>query len=92
VGGLVLHTIGIVLMLYHVMQPPWGKLSKRAPGVWHLMLLAYVCFLLAVVVVLLIGAGTSAGDEVAGSGGLILILGWYSLGPDCPPAEGTLER
>lgn len=75
VVGLVLHTAGTVLMLFMVIKPLWGKWSEWTPGVWHLML-AYVWFMLAVVVAPLVVAGGVVGAEVAGSGGPILIFGW----------------
>lgn len=75
VVGLVLHTAGTVLMLFMAIKPLWGKWSEWTPGVWHLVL-AYVWFLLAVVVAPLVVAGGVVGAEVAGSGGPILIFGW----------------
>ena len=73
--GLVLHTIGTVLMLFILIKPLWGKWPEWTSGVWHLIL-AYVWFLLAVVVAPLVVAGGVVGAEVAGSGGPILIFGW----------------
>jgi hypothetical protein len=75
VVGLVLHTIGTVLLLYNMLAPLWRKRAEWVPGTWHITL-AYVWFLLAVVVAPLVVAGGAAGAEVAGSGGPILIFGW----------------
>jgi hypothetical protein len=75
VSGLVLHTIGTLLMLYNLIKPVWRKGQGRTAGLWHLAL-AYIWFLLAVVVAPLVVAGGEVGAEVAGSGGPILIFGW----------------
>jgi len=75
VGGLVLHTVGILLMLFNLARPLRGDRQVWTPGVLHLAG-AYVWFLLAVVVAPLVVAGGGAGAEVAGSGGPILIFGW----------------
>lgn len=75
VYGLVFHTIGTLIMLFNVFKPLWSKRREWASGVWHLVL-AYVWFLLAVVVAPLVVAGGGFGAEVAGSGGPILIFGW----------------
>lgn len=75
VVGLVLHTAGTILMLFALIKPLWGKWPEWTLGVWHLML-AYLWFLLAVVVAPLVVAGGVVGAEVAGSGGPILIFGW----------------
>ncbi|MGE5251325.1 MAG: NnrS family protein [Bacteroidota bacterium] len=85
VYGLVLHTLGTLLMLISVFAPLVRKRGKWTNGVWHLVL-AYVWFLLAVVVAPLVVAGGKVGAEVAGSGGPILIFGWilqagYALFP-----------
>lgn len=75
VYGLVMHTLGTLAMLFSVFQPLWRKRREWTSGIWHLVL-AYVWFLLAVVVAPLVVAGGGFGAEVAGSGGPILIFGW----------------
>lgn len=75
VYGLVMHSIGTLIMLFNVFKPLWGKRKEWTSGILHLAL-AYVWFLLAVVVAPLVVAGGGFGAEVAGSGGPILIFGW----------------
>jgi hypothetical protein len=75
VTGLVLHTIGTLLMLVNMTIPLWRKGKEWTAGIWHLAV-AYVWFILAVVVAPLVVAGGAVGAEVAGSGGPILIFGW----------------
>lgn len=75
VYGLVFHTIGTLLLLLNMTIPLWRRREQWTAGIWHIAL-AYVWFILAVVVAPLVVAGGAVGDEVAGSGGPILIFGW----------------
>ena len=87
VVGLVLHTLGSILLLVIVIKPLLGDRRVWTPGMLHL-LTSYVWFFIPVVVAPLIVA--SATDfpvqEVSSSGGPILIFGWilqfgYALVP-----------
>jgi cytochrome c oxidase cbb3-type subunit I len=85
--GLVLHTLGSVLLLVIAIKPLLGDRGAWTPGVWHL-LTSYVWFFLPVVVAPMIVARASnfPVQEISGSGGPILIFGWivqfgYALVP-----------
>ena len=87
VVGLILHTLGSILLLVIVIKPLLGDRRAWTPGMLHL-LTSYVWFFIPVVVAPLIVA--SATDfpvqEISGSGGPILIFGWilqfgYALVP-----------
>jgi cytochrome c oxidase cbb3-type subunit I len=87
VVGLVLHTLGSILMLVVVIKPLIGDRSAWTPGMLHL-LTSYVWFFLPVVVAPMIVARAAdfPVQEVSGSGGPILIFGWivqfgYALVP-----------
>lgn len=87
VVGLILHTLGSILLLIIVIIPLLGDRRVWTPGMLHL-LTSYVWFFIPVVVAPMIVA--SATDfpvqEVSSSGGPILIFGWilqfgYALVP-----------
>ncbi|NOH04887.1 MAG: hypothetical protein HND47_24425 [Chloroflexi bacterium] len=85
--GLVLHTLGSILLLVIVIKPLLGDRAAWTPGVWHLIT-SYVWFFLPVVVAPLIVARATdfPVQEISGSGGPILIFGWivqfgYALVP-----------
>ncbi|RJP51174.1 MAG: hypothetical protein C4557_08390 [Anaerolineaceae bacterium] len=85
--GLVLHTLGSILLLVIVIKPLVGDRAAWTPGVWHLIT-SYVWFFLPVVVAPLIVARATdfPVQEISGSGGPILIFGWilqfgYALAP-----------
>lgn len=87
VVGLILHTLGSILLLVVVIKPLIGGRTAWTPGVWHL-LTSYVWFFLPVVVAPLIVARATdfPVQEISGSGGPILIFGWilqfgYALVP-----------
>ncbi|MDL1910489.1 hypothetical protein FBQ81_07315 [Chloroflexi bacterium CFX6] len=87
VVGLILHTLGSVLLLVIAIKPLLGERGAWTPGVWHLFT-SYVWFFLPVVVAPLIVARASnfPVQEISGSGGPILIFGWivqfgYALVP-----------
>lgn len=87
VVGLILHTLGSILLLVVVIKPLIGDRTAWTPGVWHL-LTSYVWFFLPVVVAPLIVARAAdfPVQEISGSGGPILIFGWilqfgYALVP-----------
>ena len=90
VVGLILHTLGSILMLVIVIKPLLPLLGDRrawTPGMWHL-LTSYIWFFIPVVVAPLIVARTTdfPVQEISGSGGPILIFGWivqfgYALVP-----------
>jgi hypothetical protein len=87
VGGLVLHTLGTILLLVIVIKPLLGDRQAWTPGMLHL-LTSYIWFFLPVVVAPLIVARATdfPVQEVSGSGGPILIFGWilqfgYALAP-----------
>lgn len=88
VVGLILHTLGSILLLIIVIKPLLGDRRVWTPGMLHL-LTSYVWFFIPVVVAPMIVA--SATDfpvqEVSSSGGPILIFGWilqfgYALVPN----------
>lgn len=85
--GLILHTLGSMLLLVIVIKPLLGDRRAWTPGTLH-MLTAYVWFFLPVVVAPMIVARATdfPVEEVAGSGGPILVFGWilqfgYALVP-----------
>ncbi len=87
VVGLILHTLGSILLLVIVVKPLLGDRRAWTPGIWHL-LTSYVWFFLPVVVAPLIVARATdfPVQEISGSGGPILIFGWivqfgYALMP-----------
>ncbi|MEW5938631.1 MAG: hypothetical protein AB1750_03120 [Chloroflexota bacterium] len=87
VVGLILHTLGSVLLLVIVTKPLLGDRRAWTPGVWHL-LTSYIWFFIPVVVAPLIVARATdfPVQEISGSGGPILIFGWilqygYALVP-----------
>jgi cytochrome c oxidase cbb3-type subunit I len=87
VVGLVLHTLGSILMLVVVIKPLIGDRSAWTPGMLHLFT-SYVWYFLPVVVAPMIVARAAdfPVQEVSGSGGPILIFGWivqfgYALVP-----------
>lgn len=87
VVGLVLHTLGSILLLVIVIKPLLGDRRAWTPGMWHL-LTSYVWFFLPVVVAPLIVARATdfPVQEISGNGGPILIFGWivqfgYALVP-----------
>ncbi len=87
VVGLILHTLGSILLLVIVIKPLLGDRRAWTPGVWHLVT-SYVWFFLPVVVAPLIVARATdfPVQEISGSGGPILIFGWilqfgYALVP-----------
>ncbi len=77
VVGLILHTLGSILMLVIVIKPLLGDRRAWTPGIWHL-LTSYVWFFIPVVVAPLIVARATdfPVQEISGSGGPILIFGW----------------
>ena len=101
VVGLVLHTVGSLLLLVGIFWPIRQKWRSWSTGTWH-VLIAYVWFFLAVVVAPLVVVQMSVGNEVAGNGGPILIFGWIlqfsyavipfllrkTLQPDLPQSMG----
>lgn len=87
VVGLILHTLGSILLLIVVIKPLTGDRSAWTPGMLHL-LTSYVWFFLPVVVapMIVVHATDFPVQEVSGSGGPILIFGWivqfgYALVP-----------
>lgn len=87
VVGLILHTLGSILLLIVVIKPLTGDRSVWTPGMLHL-LTSYIWFFLPVVVAPMIVARATdfPVQEVSGSGGPILIFGWivqfgYALVP-----------
>jgi hypothetical protein len=87
VAGLVLHTLGSILLLVIAVKPLLGDRRAWSPGMLHLIT-SYIWFFLPVVVAPLIVARATdfPVQEVAGSGGPILIFGWmlqfgYALVP-----------
>ena len=87
VVGLILHTLGSILLLVIVVKPLLGDRRAWTPGVWHL-LTSYVWFFIPVVVAPLIVARATdfPVQEISGNGGPILIFGWilqfgYALVP-----------
>lgn len=87
VVGLILHTLGSILLLVIVVKPLFGDRRAWTPGMWHL-LTSYIWFFLPVVVAPLIVARATdfPVQEISGSGGPILIFGWivqfgYALVP-----------
>lgn len=87
VVGLILHTLGSILLLVIVVKPLLGDRRAWTPGMWHL-LTSYVWFFIPVVVAPLIVARATdfPVQEISGSGGPILIFGWilqfgYALAP-----------
>lgn len=87
VVGLILHTLGSILLLVIVVKPLLGDHRAWTPGMWHL-LTSYIWFFIPVVVAPLIVARATdfPVQEISGSGGPILIFGWilqfgYALVP-----------
>lgn len=87
VVGLILHTLGSILLLVIVVKPLLGDRRAWTPGMWHL-LTSYIWFFIPVVVAPLIVARATnfPVQEISGSGGPILIFGWilqfgYALVP-----------
>lgn len=87
VVGLVLHTLGSILLFVIAIKPLIGDRKAWTPGIWHLFS-SYVWFFLPVVVAPLIVARATdfPVQEVSGNGGPILIFGWiiqfgYALVP-----------
>jgi len=87
VVGLILHTLGSILLLVIVIKPLLGDRRAWTPGMWHL-LTSYIWFFIPVVVAPLIVARATdfPVQEISGSGGPILIFGWilqfgYALVP-----------
>jgi cytochrome c oxidase cbb3-type subunit I len=85
--GLVLHTLGTILLLAIGIKPLVGDRRAWTPGMLHLVT-SYVWFFIPVVVAPLIVARATnfPVQEVAGSGGPILVFGWilqfgYALAP-----------
>lgn len=77
VVGLVLHTLGSILLLVIAIKPLLGDRRAWSPGMLHLFT-SYVWFFLPVVVAPMIVARASdfPVQEVSGNGGPILIFGW----------------
>ncbi len=77
VVGLILHTLGSILLLVIVIKPLLGDRRAWTPGMLHL-LTSYIWFFIPVVVAPLIVARATdfPVQEISGSGGPILIFGW----------------
>lgn len=75
--GLVLHTLGSILLMIVLVKPLLGDRRAWTPGMLHL-LISYVWFFLPVVVAPLIVAQAAhfPVQEVSGSGGPVLVFGW----------------
>lgn len=87
VAGLILHTLGSILLLVIAIKPLLGDRRVWTPGMLHL-LTSYVWFFIPVVVAPMIVARATdfPVQEVSGSGGPILIFGWllqfgYAMAP-----------
>ncbi|MDF1500092.1 MAG: hypothetical protein P1P76_06470 [Anaerolineales bacterium] len=87
VVGLVLHTLGTILILANAIKPLLADRQAWTPGMLHLFT-SYIWFFIPVVVAPLIVARAtdSPVEEVSGNGGPILIFGWllqsgYALAP-----------
>lgn len=77
VVGLILHTVGSILLLANVIKPLLGNRRTWTPGMFHLVT-SYVWFFIPVVVAPMIVARATdfPVEEISGSGGPILVFGW----------------
>ena len=77
--GLVLHTIGTLLLLVILIRPFVGDRQAWTPGLWHLVT-AYVWFLIPAAVAPLIVANATQFPvaQVTSNGAPILIYGWIA--------------
>lgn len=73
--GLGMHTAGSILLMHSVFRPRLSRWKSWQPGFWHVAA-AYVWFFLPVVVAPFVVVRLGVGNEVAGSGGALLIFGW----------------
>ncbi len=85
--GLILHTLGSILLLANIIKPLVGDRRAWTPGIYHLVT-SYVWFFIPVVVapLIVVQATDFPVAEISGSGGPILIFGWimqfgYALVP-----------
>ena len=75
--GLILHTIGSILLLANIIKPLIGDRRAWTPGMYHLVT-SYIWFFIPVVVapLIVVRATDFPVAEISGSGGPILIFGW----------------